>query len=68
MARELKDINQEYGTVCAQLGDKVYQSLVLNQNIQALQKRCFELQQEGAAVIEATKGVVEVANVTSAAE
>lgn len=62
MARELKEINQEYGTICAQLGEKVYQTALLQSQMKELQKRCLELQEEGNKAVEESKKSEEVKN------
>lgn len=50
--REWKDINEEYQKVCAILGEKQYKLEVGKAEIDALLKKCWELNKEGAAAQE----------------
>ncbi len=68
MARELKEINQEYGNVCAQLGEKVYQLGIIQSQINSLQVKCAELQKEGIEAVEASKKSEELKNAVDAAQ
>jgi hypothetical protein len=60
MARELQEINTEYSGICMRLGERIYQSAIVAQEIEALKVRCSELQKEGAEAVEAAKQASEV--------
>jgi hypothetical protein len=55
MARKLEEINQEYGNVCAQLGDRVYQAAILGKQIDELRIKLGSLQDEGLVAVEEAK-------------
>lgn len=68
MARELKEINQEYGTVCAQLGERVYQLALIQSQISELQNKCSALQKEGTEAVEISKKAQETKDAIDAAK
>lgn len=61
MPRTLPEINREYNTLCAQLGEKLLQISSLETARDNLQARGFQLQAEGSQAAEVEKQIAEAA-------
>lgn len=50
MSRTKEEITQEYGNTCAILGDRVFKSMALNNEISQIQQKLAELNKEANEV------------------